>query len=66
MGVIGKPDGFMVTQYLENGVQPEVTGISKNIKTFAINLTDDYKGNYKIINGKKYYIDFGTMEVNAI
>ena len=63
VGVPGKQDGFMVTQFLKKGVEPEVSEISKNAKSYTIKLFDCHEGNYRDINGKRYYIDFGGMGV---
>lgn len=65
VGVVGKPDGFMVTQYIENGIEPELAKISKNTSSYKIGITDDHSSNYKIVNGKKIYIDFGGMQINS-
>lgn len=63
VGVTGKQDGFMVTQFLKEGVEPELSEVSANADSYTIKLFDCHNGNYRSINGKKYYIDFGGIGV---
>lgn len=63
VGLEGRNDAFMVTQYLTNMDKVEETQMLSDADDYRIIPLDDTTGNYVYTNGRLIYIDFGALKI---
>jgi len=63
IGLNSKNDGFMITQYLEKGIQPEQTKKLPDAKNYIFIPKDKHSGNYVELKEGNIYIDLGEIAI---
>jgi len=62
-GLLGENDGFLITQFLDTDIEPELTEKLPNADNYTFIPKDNHIDNYVKKDRKRIYIDLGSIEI---